>query len=299
MVSWTAVAPTSVAANASTIPLMNATGGGTYYFGVLLNGQIYTYSHPFVITNTPKTQKIVPSNMTSITSPSTTLASMLPGYIGQVARFAYSAVAPPWNTNLSEWTWSVTNFTPASGLFTIGANASVPCFPAGTRVATLEGYKTVESLTIEDRIRTSDNRFVTPKIFHISLPYTTSETAPYRIAAGSFGASYPPHDLTVSPLHAILDPKGVWHIPQVAAKSNSGITQYDVGKPITYYHIECPDFYTDNLMAEGCVVESFRNKQAGPEVVYEWNNELNGFQRIPKEQNTTVGTSPHTIMIYA
>jgi hypothetical protein len=162
---------------------------------------------------------------------------------------------------------------------------SMPCFPTGTRIATSEGYKTVETLTIEDRVRTSDGRFVTPKIFKCAVPRATTQTAPYKVLAGALGNNYPPYDLTVSPLHAILDPTGVWHIPEVLAKYNKGVIQYDVGKPVTYYHIECPDFYTDNLMAEGCVVESFRNKQAGPEIVYEWNNELHGFVRLAKEES--------------
>jgi hypothetical protein len=91
----------------------------------------------------------------------------------------------------------------------------------------------------------------------------------------------------------------MWQVPQVAAKTNPGITQYGVGTSVTYYHIECPDFYTDNLMAEGCVVESLRNKQAGPELVYEWNEELQGFVRLSKEETTDISNRQHNLFIVA
>lgn len=174
----------------------------------------------------------------------------------------------------------------------------IPCFPEGTRIQTADGYKAVETLTTSDRVATADGRFVEPKLFHFHLSAATQETAPYRIEAGSLGANYPPRALTLSPLHALLDPTGVWHIPKAAAKHNPGIQQYGVGKPITYYHIECPDFYRDNLLAEGAVVESFKNRQGTRTVVYEWVSSLNGFRRIPKEDSYAVPKSLATIVIY-
>ena len=174
----------------------------------------------------------------------------------------------------------------------------VPCFPEGTRIQTADGYKAVETLTTSDRVATADGRFVEPKLFHFHLSAATQQTAPYRIEAGSLGANYPPRALTLSPLHALLDPAGVWHIPKAAAKHNPGIQQYGIGKPITYYHIECPDFYRDNLLAEGAVVESFKNRQGTRNVVYEWVSSLNGFRRIPKEDSYAVPTTRSTLVIY-
>jgi hypothetical protein len=176
--------------------------------------------------------------------------------------------------------------------------ANIPCFPAGTRILTAEGYKVVECLTTDDKVQTADGRQVRPTIFKIPLHKTTTDTAPYRIEAGAFGASYPPHDICLSPLHAVLDNKGVWHIPQVAAKDNDKVIQYDVGKPVTYYHIECPDFYSDNLIAEGAVVESFKNKQGTRDIVYEWVEELHGFRRLPKEERRAVPKHANTLIIY-
>jgi len=176
--------------------------------------------------------------------------------------------------------------------------APVPCFPEGTRIQTLEGYKVVETLTTTDLVATSDGRFVAPKIFKMSLRTATTDSAPYRIEAGSLSTNYPPHSLCLSPLHAVLDPTGLWHIPRAAARINAGVTQYGVGKPITYYHIECPNFYTDNLVAEGAVVESYKNRQGTKTVVYEWVEELKGFRRIPKEESFTVPAKATNLLIY-
>jgi hypothetical protein len=176
--------------------------------------------------------------------------------------------------------------------------ANVPCFPAGTRILTAEGYKVVESLTTDDKVQTADGRQVRPTIFKIPVHKTTTETAPYKIEAGALGPRYPPLPLCLSPLHAILDNKGVWHIPQVVAKDNDKVTQYDVGKPVTYYHIECPDFYRDNLIAEGAVVESFKNKQGTRDIVYEWVEELHGFRRLPKEEHRSIKEKVNTLVVY-
>jgi hypothetical protein len=176
--------------------------------------------------------------------------------------------------------------------------ATAPCFPAGTRILTAEGYKVVESLTNEDKVQTADGRLVRPTLFKIPITKTTTDTAPYRIEAGAFGSNYPPYPLSLSPLHAIQDPTGTWHIPQVAAKDNDKITQYDVGKAVTYYHIECPDFYSDNLIAEGAVVESFKHRQGVRDVVYEWVEELKGFRRLPKEERRSVSKKENTLVVY-
>ena len=180
----------------------------------------------------------------------------------------------------------------------VGVPPVVPCFPEGTRIQTLEGYKVVETLTTTDLVATADGRFVAPKVFKLSLPTATGDTAPYRIEAGSLSTNYPPLPLCLSPLHAVLDPTGVWHIPKAAAKINPGVTQYGVGKPITYYHIECPNFYTDNLVAEGAVVESYKNRQGAKTVVYEWIEELKGFRRIPKEESFQVPAKATNLVIY-
>ena len=155
-----------------------------------------------------------------------------------------------------------------------------PCFVAGTRILTPKGYKPIETLQTGDHITTADNRTVPIKLYSYTLNKTTTESAPYRIAAGSLGRKYPSRDIRVSPRHAIKDANGVWQIPKFLASHNPRVCQYDVGKAVTYYHIECPNFYRDNLMAEEAEVESFKHTQGGVGVVYVWNDAISGWKRV-------------------
>jgi hypothetical protein len=162
------------------------------------------------------------------------------------------------------------------------ASAYVPCLVAGTRVLTAGGYKAVEELKAGDLIRTADNRIVPFRLFTTMISATSSETAPYTIPARTFGAS-PAKDLTLSPYHAIQSAPGVWQIPKYASRMFEGIAQAPAGQPITYYHVELPNYFKDNLVVEGTVTESYGNKQtAGMKTVYKFNPGLNGFVRMEK-----------------
>jgi len=166
----------------------------------------------------------------------------------------------------------------------------VPCFPAGTRILTATGYKAVEDLSAEDKIVTADGRAVLFNRYTTHIAKTTTNTAPYEIAAGAFGRHSPPVAIRLSPLHAIQSRKGVWQIPTYAARSNAGVKQYGVGKSVTYYHIELPNYFTDNIVMEGgAVVESFGSTQTkGLTNVYKYNATLGGFTRISAAATKTV-----------
>jgi hypothetical protein len=116
-------------------------------------------------------------------------------------------------------------------------------------------------------------------VFSFTLTKATLFTAPYCIKANTFGNH---NDLCVSGGHAIKDTRSVWQMPQRLVATNPNVTQFGVGKPITYYHIECPNYFTDNLVAEGIVVESFKNKQSSYNV-YKWDENLNGYTRKNKD----------------
>jgi DNA-binding beta-propeller fold protein YncE len=171
-----------------------------------------------------------------------------------------------------------------------------PCFPAGVRIQTAEGSKQVEDLTEEDRVVTSDGRDVAIKIFSFSIPFATKDTAPYRLSAGCLGYGCPVQDICLSGRHAIQDGRGVWQIPSQLAKHNPGVQQYGIGESVTYYHIECPNFYTDHLVAEGSVVESFRNRQGSQGVTYVWDKALSGFTRPVKE--FPIPKNPKTLLLF-
>jgi hypothetical protein len=124
---------------------------------------------------------------------------------------------------------------------------------------------------------TADGRAVPAKIYYMEFKKTTAVTAPYTIPAGTFGLKT---ELTVSPLHAFQMRKGVWMIPAVAAKISSAVVQKSIGKPIVYYHVECPHYLRDNLVVDGIVVESYGATQMkGLETPYTWCRSLKGFTR--------------------
>jgi hypothetical protein len=53
-----------------------------------------------------------------------------------------------------------------------------------------------------------------------------------------------------------------------------------MNKSVTYYHVECPNFFTDNLVVDGNVVESFGGNQIkGLKTLYTYNSTLEGFTR--------------------
>jgi len=177
-----------------------------------------------------------------------------------------------------------------------GPTPPPPCFPTGVRIQTAEGSKQVEDLTEEDRVVTSDGRDVAIKIFSFSIPFATKDTAPYRLSAGCLGYGCPVQDICLSGRHAIQDGRGVWQIPSQLAKHNPGVQQYGIGESVTYYHIECPNFYTDHLVAEGSVVESFRNRQGSQGVTYVWDKAISGFTRPVKE--FPIPKNPKTLLLF-
>ena len=175
---------------------------------------------------------------------------------------------------------------------------SPPCFPRGTPILTKEGYRPVETLTNEDTVQTADGRDVSIKLLHFTVAKANQQTAPYRIQAGALGHYYPPEDLCLSAIHAIQDSRGVWQMPKYLARHNPLVQQYGLGESVEYFHIQCPNFFTDNLVVNGAIVESFKGRQGTHGVVYVWNKELNGFTRNEKEKIVAVPKNPHTAMVW-
>jgi hypothetical protein len=176
-----------------------------------------------------------------------------------------------------------------------------PCFVKGSRVLTPSGYKKIEDLESGAPILTADNRIVPIKLYSYTIEKATTETAPYKIQVGALGANIPSADLHVSPRHAVKDSKGRWQIPKYLSQKYLGkkATQYGVGEPVTYYHIECPNYYTDNVIVEGTVVESFKNNQGLLGVTYIWDYKEGGWLRVPPNKTIEVPKKPSTYMIYS
>ena len=150
---------------------------------------------------------------------------------------------------------------------------NVPCFPAGTRILTASGYKTVETLTQGELVLTADGRQVPVKLYGKHLSVTTTATAPYKVPKGTFGLQ---NDLLLSPDHAFQIRKGLWMLPKRAALLSDRVEQVGVGSPVTYYHLECPSYLRDNLVVDGTVVESYGGKAKSP---YTYSESLKGYTR--------------------
>jgi hypothetical protein len=137
----------------------------------------------------------------------------------------------------------------------------VACFTAGSPILTPDGYKNVEDFKVGDDVLTSDGKVVPINVYTTTL-VTTVETAPYRILANTFEEGVPKNNLCLSPYHAIKIGKDMWQVPVRAAEIyKSKISQYDVGKEITYYHLETPNYMSDHLICDGTVVESYAGDQ--------------------------------------
>lgn len=129
-----------------------------------------------------------------------------------------------------------------------------------------------------DLVTTASGRVVPVKNVYTSrIAKTTKGTAPYLIPARTYG-SVQPRDILLSPLHMLQIRKGVWTNPAIAAKTKSAIHQVSVGEIVEYYHIECPLYLQDNLIANGCVVESFGAQQIDHNP-YTYSKRLGGFTR--------------------
>lgn len=175
------------------------------------------------------------------------------------------------------------------GVFTFNPpSSSVACFVAGTRILTPNGYKAVETLSASDLVVTSDDRCIPFKRFTTTVSCATSSTAPYLIEPHAFGLHNPELPLRLSPMHKILVGDNLWISPEVAALTNTLVKQYGLGEPVTYYHLECDNYLTDNLISEGTITESFgRNIRMS---VWSWDEKLVGFTRTPS--NETYATKP-------
>jgi hypothetical protein len=166
-----------------------------------------------------------------------------------------------------------------------GTNA-IPCFAKGTCILTPEGQKLVEILKTGDIILTADGRKVPATIYSTYIPKTTTKTAPYLIPARSFGSA-PTSDLILSSKHAVQSKKGVWQIPEFCTKAR----QLPAGQEVSYYHIELPNYFTDNLVANGMIAESLANKQVDrTKTLYTYNKKLAGF--IRNSPGTTSKSAP-------
>ena len=134
----------------------------------------------------------------------------------------------------------------------------LPCFAAGTRIATERGEVAVEDLRAGDRLRVLLGDELAPVIWvgqrqvNCARHSRPRQVWPVRVLAGAFGPGRPHRDLLLSPDHAVYVNDVL--IPVKYLINDSTIAQVPMDT-VTYYHVElaCHDV----LLAEGLPAESY------------------------------------------
>jgi len=167
---------------------------------------------------------------------------------------------------------------------------AAPCFTANSQLLTPAGYVKASDIKTDDILVTADGRHVPIKVY-TSVFKVDKTSAPYLIPKNSLARNVPAADLSLSPWHAVYLGNGLWQKPQTAAELNPGtLTQYDIGKDVRYYHFEAPNYFTDNFICEGTVVESFSSKQVSSknnERIYTWSEKHQAYTRNEPAVKTT------------
>lgn len=159
-----------------------------------------------------------------------------------------------------------------------GGSGAVPCIPAGQRILTQRGLVPVEQLRKGDQLATADGRLVDFKLYKTVLRSVAEKNAPIRIERGGI-------TVELSPLHMMQMRRGVWVKPaEMLSAGTPGVSRVRIGEDVVYYHMEMPDYLRDNMVVEGCVVESFGlpwvHRSGFKGSPYTWNARLNGYTRI-------------------
>jgi autotransporter passenger strand-loop-strand repeat protein len=134
----------------------------------------------------------------------------------------------------------------------------IPCFVAGTRIATPDGEVPVEHLAIGDRVCTASGmdrpiKWIGRRSYAGRFVAGTRHLLPIRFCAGALADQVPCRDLLVSPKHAMfLD--GVL-IPAELLVNGCSVRQEIEVDELHYFHVELDSH--DILLAEGAPAESF------------------------------------------
>jgi hypothetical protein len=131
----------------------------------------------------------------------------------------------------------------------------IPCFAAGTRIATPAGNVAIEALRPGDIVRSvlrGTARVVATMSRRVACCANPPALTPVRVRAGAFAPGAPARDLLLSPDHAVYA-EGVL-IPARYLLNATSITRADMHF-VVYWHIEVDGH--DILLAEGLPVESY------------------------------------------
>ena len=138
-----------------------------------------------------------------------------------------------------------------------GADVTVACFAAGTRILTAAGEVPIDKLRFGDRVPTLGSglariAWLGHRRIDCRRHTRPTDAWPVRVRAGAFGERLPARDLLLSPDHAVL----VDHVlvPIRHLLNGCTVVQEPVAE-VVYYHLELTAH--DVILAEGLPCESY------------------------------------------
>jgi hypothetical protein len=165
---------------------------------------------------------------------------------------------PPDSSAVTDMTVLVSDGVAASPTTdTTTSVAIVPCFAAGTRIATPRGAIPVERLCEGNTVLTVSGKpqriqWIGCRTLDCNRHVSPERVKPIRIAPHAFGEDRPRRALLLSPDHSVFV-EDVF-IPIKHLVNGTTVTQIDVAT-VTYYHIELPRH--DVVLAEGLPAETY------------------------------------------
>ncbi len=190
--------------------------------------------------------------------------------VGRLPLLMFVDDIPPRNTDL----WVVHHALGALDELPQTRAPGVICFTPGTRIATPEGPRLVESLREGDRVQTRDNgaqriQWIGKRRMTGARLFVTPALRPIRIKAGALGIDRPEQELLVSPEHRMLlrgaAARALFNEPEVlvAARDLVNGRTIDVDRKVrevTYVHLLLDQHQV--LWANGVETESFHPANA-------------------------------------
>ncbi|EEW58992.1 conserved hypothetical protein [Ruegeria sp. TrichCH4B] len=189
---------------------------------------------------------------------------------GRPALLMFVDEIPPRNTDL----WVVHHALGYLGADQAPRDPGVICFTPGTRIATPDGPKPVETLREGDRVQTRDNgaqvvQWIGARRMSGARLFVMPGLRPIRIRAGALGIDRPERELLVSPEHRMLvrgrAARALFNEPEVlvAARDliNGRTIEVDSSvREVTYVHLLLEHHQV--IWANGVETESFHPANA-------------------------------------